>query len=346
MRKIFILILLIFTVCIPVEAMEFTPPAAPDSAQDLMPKTQSTFTEDIWYILKNAISSLRPDISQAASVCAGLIAISLLVSLVKSYASVSIQATELAGTLCVGILLLKPTNAFIQLGIETVTELCEYGKLLLPVLTSAMAAEGGLTTATGLYTGTILLNTFLSICISKLLIPLVYIFLVLSVAHSAVSENILKKLKDFLKWLMTWILKITLYLFTGFLSVTGVVSGTVDAASVKATKIALSGVVPVVGGIISDASEAILVSAGVLKNAAGIYGILAMVAICVTPFLRIGIQYILLKLSGAVCGVFAEKSTVKLIEDFTTVMGFLLAMTGSVCLLHLVSTVCFMRGIG
>ena len=74
-------------------------------------------------------------------------------------------------------------------------------------------------------------------------------------------------------------MKIVLYAFTGYIGFTGVVSGTTDAMAMKAAKLTISGAVPVVGGILSDASEAVLVSAGIMKNAAGVYGILAVLAI-------------------------------------------------------------------
>ena len=119
-----------------------------------------------------------------------------------------------------------------------------------------------------------------------------------------------------------------------------------DAAALKATKLVISGFVPVIGSIISDASETILVSAGVMKNAAGIYGLLAILAICVGPFLRIGIHYLLLKLTAAICGVFGSKQIGGVIKDFSGAMGYVLAMTGTVCLLLLISVVCFMKGVG
>lgn len=78
------------------------------------------------------------------------------------------------------------------------------------------------------------------------------------------------------KNVVSWSLKTILTVFTTYMTVTGVVSGTTDAAALKATKVTISSVVPVVGGILSDASEAVLVSAGLMKNAAGIYGILAV----------------------------------------------------------------------
>jgi stage III sporulation protein AE len=137
-----------------------------------------------------------------------------------------------------------------------------------------------------------------------------------------------------------------LYIFTGYMSITGVISGTADAAAVKAAKLTISGVVPVVGGILSDASETVILSAGIMKNAVGIYGLLAVAAMWITPFLTIGAQFLMLKLTAAVCGVFGVKEASDLIADFSAAMGLVLAMTGAVCFFLLVSIVCFMKGMG
>ena len=140
--------------------------------------------------------------------------------------------------------------------------------------------------------------------------------------------------------------KIILTIFTTYISITGVVSGSTDAAALKATKVTISSVVPVVGGILSDASEAVLVTAGLMKNAAGVYGMIAVLALFLNPFLRIGLQYLLLKATAALGGIFSVKEMSGLAEDFGTAMGLLLAMTGSVCLLLLISLFCFMKGMG
>ena len=93
------------------------------------------------------------------------------------------------------------------------------------------------------------------------------------------------------------------------------------------------------------ASESILISAGVMKNAAGIYGILAVLSLSIEPFLKIGLHYMILKATSILCTAFGTKTAVTLIEDFSGAMGLLLAMTGAMCLLVLISTVCFMKGV-
>ncbi len=298
---------------------------------------------------------------------------------------------NLAGTGVLAAAMLGSTKAMIRLGTDTVRQLSDYGKLLFPVMTSALAAQGGVTSSAALYAGTALLDAVLSSLISSLLIPMVYLFLALAIANSALGEDLLKRLRDLIRSTLSWCLKILLTVFTTYMSITGVVSGTTDAAALKAAKLTISSVVPVVGGILADAkilltvfttymsitgvvsgttdaaalkaakltissvvpvvggiladaSESVLVGAELVKNAAGIYGILAILAVFLEPFLRIGVHYLLLKATAAICSVFG--SGAGLIEDFSAAMGLLLAMTGAVCLMMLISTVCFLKGVG
>ena len=345
MKKLILLYLLISMVCIPVSAMEFSPPSAPDTAERYMPESSSSFVKDLWYIIKSAIAEFNPHIANAASVCVTIIVIVMLISILQNLSGLSVKAVNMAGIIAIGAALLSPSGSLIRLGVETVETISEYGKLLTPVMTAALAAEGGTASSTALYTGTVLFNSIITVAITQLLIPILYAYIALSIAKAALNEDVLKNLHEFIRWLITWTLKISIYLFTGYMGITGVISGSVDTAAVKAAKLALSGSIPVVGNIISDASETILVSAGIMKNATGTYGMLAILATWIGPFLQIGIQYLTLKITAAVCGVFGCKQAVSLVDSFGVAMGFLVAMTGTICLLLLISTVCFMKGL-
>lgn len=346
MKRFIITAIIVALIAMPVSAMDFVAPEAPEAAERYMPDSSSSFAKDLWYIIKTALAQLFPSVSEAAGVCVSVLALIMLSACIQGLSNTSTKTVELASVIAIGTALLSPANALISIGIQTIEAMSEYGKLLLPVMTAALAAEGGTATSTALYSATVVFNTVMTSGITTLLIPMLYAFIALSIAKAAMDEQVLKNLQDFLKWLITWTLKISIYIFTGYLSITGVVSGTVDAAAVKAAKLAISGSVPVIGSIISDASETILVSAGIMKNAAGVYGLLAILATWIGPFLQISVQYLMLKITCAVCSIFGCKRVISLIDSFSTVMGFLVAMIGTICLLLLISTVCFMKGVG
>lgn len=338
------IIALMLSIIMSAAASEISPPPIPEAGERLMPEADS-FGEGLIQILEDIIPLVRPDLHEASKVCIGLLGTVLLASLIQG-TSEQIKATiNIAAAAGISSAMLLNVKSLIHLAGDTITEMTEYGKLLLPVMTTALAAQGGIGSSAALYAGTAAVNSFISSLISRLLLPAVYIFLAVGIAMAATGEEMLKKFKELIKTLITWFLKTVLSVFTAYMGITGVISGTTDAAALKVTKATISSVIPVVGGILSDASEAVLVSVGIAKNAVGIYGIFAVLALFLEPFLLIGSHYLMLKITTAICGVFGSKSATELVGDFSTAMGLLLAMTGSVCLLQLISAVCFLKGV-
>ena len=233
MRKCILLIMLVCLMATPVYAAELTAPTVPESAREFMPSNQETFGQGLLEVLQDALVYFRPDLKEASGVCLGITAAIMIVSVIRSFPGAAQKAADLAGTVIVAILLLDAANSMIRLGTETVSEISEYGKLLLPVMTTAMAAQGSVTTSAALYTGTAAFNAVMSSLIAKLLTPMIYFYLSLAASCAAIGDDMLKKIRDMLKAFMTWVLKTLLYIFTGYISITGVVSGSTDAAARK-----------------------------------------------------------------------------------------------------------------
>jgi len=346
MTKVLITLIIMFCLAIPTSALEISAPEVPQSGYASMPKNMDSFADALLELIQNGIRLIYPELKEAATVCYEILFISLLHSVLLLLSQNVSRPVTIAGVVTVTSVILQHTHTMIGYASHTVQEICEYSKLLCPVLTTALAAQGGITTSAALFAGTTAFNTFLSILVSKCFLPIICLFLAFSIANCAFGDEILKKITDTIKSILQWLLKALLIAFITYMSITRVVSGMTDAAALKATKLTMSTVVPVVGGILSDASESVLVSMGVIKNAAGIYGILATLAIFIGPFIKVGIQYLMLKISALICSLFAGKNISGLVDDFSTAMGFLLAMVAVSCILVLISTVCFMKGIG
>lgn len=341
MRKILLILILAAFLAVPVSA-ELAAPEVPEAGSRLMPEETKDFGQALGGMLRDLLPLLTPHFYAALVASGSLAAVCLLVSLVPGDGG---RTGNLVGVVVASALLLSSTGAMIRLGEQTVTDISEYQKLLLPAMTAALAAQGGTTAAAALYAGSAAFNTLLSQWMVKLLIPVQYLFLAVSMAGNVLESDFLKNLKDTMKGMLLWCLKTVLSLFTAYLGITGVVAGSADAAAVKAAKAAFGTLVPVVGSVLADASEAVLVGAGVLRGAMGIYGILAILAVFLEPFCQIGIQYLILKATAAFCGLFAPKAVTTVIGDFSEVMRMLLGMTGAICVLGLVSTVCFLKGV-
>lgn len=346
MRKIVILLVLISVLAVPVHAMDFTAPTVPEEGQRFMPDETENFGQGLLYVFRSALDYIQPSIAEATEVCVTIVAVSLLTGLLSDISGSKNKVIALSGVAAVSVLLLRPINVLVKLGVQSVQQISQYGKLLLPSLAGALAAQGAVTKSGVLYIATTFFDTVLTSAISTWLVPLVNVLLCVSIGGKLCNVSIMQDIRKFIKWVLIWGLKLVLYVFTGYISITGVVGGTTDATLLKATKLTISGMVPVVGNILSDASEAVLVSAGLMKNAVGVYGLLAIIALWIGPFVRIGVQYLMLKAATGVCGMFADRTIWELMKDFSDAMGLVLAMTGTVCLIFLISIICFMRGVG
>ena len=344
MRKLLLLMLLVHTVILPAGAAEITAPGVPEAGAQIMPEETESFGDGLVQLLRNGIDRLQPDLRESVRTCVRILTAALLYSLLQILLKQSGKTASMAAVSSVCLLVFQDTDTLIRMASDTVFEICEYGKLLCPVMTAALAGQGAVSASSGLYMGTLLFLALLGALISRFFVPMVYAFLVFSAANSAFEEEYLRKFADSIKSVLSWLLKTLLLIFTTYMSITGVVAGTTDAAALKAAKVTISTAVPVVGGVLSDASEAVLVGMGLMKNAAGIYGILAALAIFLGPFLKVGMQYLSLKLSASLCSMFAAKNVASLVNDLSTALGLLLSMLASACTMVLISTVCFLKG--
>lgn len=343
-RRVLIFVFLVILLALPVRAMDFSAPPPPESAAGYLPKESDSFGEGLWNVLSAAMETLYPSLHEGLRGCVRALCAVLAVSIAGQFTKRK-TALELAGVAAVAVILLEPSAELMELGVETAQELRSYGNLLLPVMASALAASGGVTASSALYVGTAAFDTFLSGAMTRLLEPMIGISVALSIAYAAVGEELLGRIRELCQWCMEWALKLTLYLFTGYMTITGVISGTADAAAGKAAKIAISGAVPVVGGILSDATDAVLLSASVLGSGAGVWGILTVIAIFCVPAIGIGVRYLLLKLTGAVASSLGAGRSAELIGDFAAAMGLLLALVSTQAVLLLISAVCFLKGV-
>lgn len=323
--------------------------AVPDGVSDAlggMTAADADFGEGVQGILDDLSQKSGGALRAAVGTAAQLLAIVLLCALVGHFApDAPVDAVTLAGVLAVTAACAGSLHSLLRLGSETLDQVRVFANVLLPAMTAATAATGAVSGAAALSGATVLFSDLLINLTDRLLLPLVYAYLALRAADAAVGGESLGRLAGLVSWIITNSLKWLMLGYIAYVSVTGVISGSADAAKIRAAKLALSGAVPVVGSIIADASETVLVGAAVLRTGLGVFGMLVVLGICAYPFLRIGAQYLILKLSAALSAAIGEKRLVGVIDAVSSCMGFLLALTGAQALMLLVSCVCAMKAV-
>lgn len=159
----------------------------------------------------------------------------------------------------------------------------------------------------------------------RVILPLILAYTAMLSAYAALGNEGLKRVAGILKWTANGLLTLLLSGFVFYLTVTGAVAGNADALTQKAAKTALSGMVPVVGGILSDAAETVVAGAGIVKGSLGVVGLLVVLCICLMPFLRLGLHYIVYKITAALVSLVAVGHAASLVDtlssSFALMMG-------------------------
>jgi stage III sporulation protein AE len=251
----------------------------------------------------------------------------------------ALRYVQIAGVLSIAALTITGFHGVMASGREAIAQMNLYSKALLPVLAAASAAAGSPASAFFRHAGTVLAADLLITLYDRLLIPLLYIYAALATFNAALPHDMVKRLAGLIKWAVTGILTVSLILFTAYLAIGGAITGSADAVSVKAAKTALGGMVPVVGGIIADASETLLLGGAVIKNAIGIFGLLVVLGIALQPCLSLAVRAVCLKLGAALAGTLSGEGLAGYVDSLSGLYSMMLGLLSASAFILIISVV-------
>lgn len=321
-----------------------------DQAEDYGVSQDTGLEGGLSQLVVQGLEQLKALAGRSIATGVKLLAVVLVCGLAQSAAlpgqQEGVQAAELAGALAITALTMTDVAAMIGLGRETLRRMDDLAQALLPVMAALTAATGRVSGAAVGQGVTVLFSQLLLDAMDGLLIPLIDGYVAVSCAWAAVDSPGLKKLGELMKGAAALILTGLLLAFVGYLTASGAIAGSVDAAAVKTAKLAISRAIPVVGGILADASETVLAGAGVLRGTVGTAGMLVVLAICLTPFLHLGLHYLVYKAAAALCALIAQPRLSGLIDALGGAFGMVLGMTGAGALVLLVSVASALTAVG
>lgn len=240
-----------------------------------------------------------------------------------------LNPSRLAGAAAVTAIAATDVHGLIGLGRLALGQMETFSQVLLPTVTAACAAAGMPAAAAARQSAVLMFFSLLLTVINTLAVPLIYAYVAAAAACAAVGNEGLGKIAALLRHGVTVLLSGLVTVFVLFLSVSGAASGGIDALTQKAARTAISGMVPVVGGILSDAADTVVAGAGVLRGTVGVLGLLCVLAICLGPFLRLGCHYLVYKLAAALAATVSPGPVAGLIDELGSAFALVLGMTGA-----------------
>lgn len=270
---------------------------------------------------------MKTAISNIGIIMIVIIIHSILVTISENLGNKSVsQIAYFVEYIVIITLVLNNFSDIINMVKESITNLVGFSNCLIPLMITLMLTTGSITSAGVIKPVLLFLINFIGNFIIDFILPLVIIGTTLSIVSKISNKVRIDKLAKFLKSAGVWILGIIMTLFVTILSLEGSITETVDGVTAKTAKAAVSTVIPVVGKILGDATDAVIGCAGILKNAVGFIGILVIIGICISPIIKLALFSFTYYIASCICQPIADEKVIGLLDSIGDTFKILLAI--------------------
>lgn len=250
-----------------------------------MDTTAASYLGFLGDVFLGEFNKVLPSLLSVAAICI----LSGLINRTKT-TLLSDSTGELINFVCYGVIILLVLSGVWELLDSTkvtVLRIKQLTNVAMPILLAMMSATGA-AVGTKVYQPSVaLLSSGITEIIANIILPM-FIFTVVFSVISNLSKNIrMDKLSDFFKKTSVWIVGISFTVFTGFLTVQGLTSSTIDGVSIRAAKFATKNYIPILGGYLADGFDLILASSVLIKNSLGVVVLILLVITIMAPVLKI-----------------------------------------------------------
>lgn len=219
---------------------------------------------------------------------------------------------------------------------EVIGAMTDFITKLSPIFMGLLATSGGIASATAFHPILSAAVYVITVIMKQCIFPLVQFGAVLSIVNNVSGRVQISGFNTLVHSSTKWILAAVLTIFAGITAVYGFSTPVLDGLSARTVKFAVGSLVPVVGGLLTDAVETVVGGTLVMKNAVGTAGMLAVCAMCVVPVLKISVIGLMFKFTGAVLEPMADRRITGLIQDISSAVTTLLAIVITVAVLFMI----------
>ena len=294
-------------------------------------------------IFELIVSKVSKESKGPLTSCAVVIAILILNAVIDSYrdtlkVSAMKEVLSVITTLCITSTLVAPVIKLISHCLATVNDASNFMLLYIPIMAAILAFSGHAVTGASYYSFMLLACQCVSQLSTKLVSPLLNIFLGLTVSSSISSKVNLSSLCSMLSKVIKWLIAFIMTVFSALMTIKGMITTAYDSVTARAVRFTMSSFIPIVGAALSESYKTIQGSVNLLRTGAGVFVILA---ICVV-FLPVILQCLIWLLSLNACKTIGEiigvESPLKLLSSVSSVVSTVFAITVCIMSVFVIST--------
>lgn len=209
-------------------------------------------------------------------------------------------------------------------------------KTVVPVILGAYISCGAAVTAAAMEP-TLLMIIEVTLWITEVVfVPAVMISTALNIVNGMSDKFKTDKLVKLLNNSVRWGFSAVLMIFVSLAGLKSVASAGANGLAVKLGKFAASNFIPVVGGILSESLETVVNCGVLIKNTAGIIGIICVVLIALGPVLKLAAMLLMFRITAAVAEPISDGKIVTCLSRMGDSVAVLFSITAAVAVMFVI----------
>lgn len=215
--------------------------------------------------------------------------------------------------------------------------ICAILSACVPVCISLIISIGNITKGLAMKPLYIFFLEIISIFSKNFVFPLINSLFAISIIGCISNRFSVKNLTDFIRKIIKWGMTLVLSVFLSSVSIVGVITDKVVLKGAKTAKFVLGNFVPVVGRLLSETVDTVSSAALVIKNTAGISGIIIIVIICLPPILKLFAMSISYRFCAALIEPISDPRLSNMLSSLSSTIELMLGVCISVAVVFAVS---------
>lgn len=252
-------------------------------------------------------TNLRSTVNTIVTLLCLCIASALIQNLFSSFMHSEIETIASLAIYCTLIITLaKIFYESCAIAMSYVGLLCEFMNVLLPVIFIIIVLNGGFSTVSAISPVMLLCVSALGNLTSGIIIPILSFSFVIMMVGSIFTKIDISAFAKFLKSSCLYILGGVFIIVLSVVSTSAITFSGIDSAAMQTTKYALNSFIPVIGRFLSESAGTLIGLMSAFSSSVGFVGAFTLIALSVSPLIKLGVCALLFKITGALAQPIAD----------------------------------------
>jgi stage III sporulation protein AE len=219
---------------------------------------------------------------------------------------------------------------------NVISAVLSFMKALIPTYFMSIAFCSSKATTLVFYESALVLITIVDVILVHIMIPLVNIYMVITLVNNLAKEDFLSKLAELLESIIKWTLRTLFIAVVGFNTIQGLIVPASNSVK-KSLAIKFTKAIPGIGNSLNSVAETVMGAGSLIKNAIGVTGLVVIILICALPLIKLIVTMLIYKVGVAIVQPISDKRIITCISGAASAAGLLVYVVSIAAVLFMVT---------